>query len=930
MTVVNTLTLNVEGKAHNYAKIYAALLTDEFQRKRAYASIVALYALVNALEKTDLNIQKSMTLFRNPRLNEQYEISDLYVNNHHIDVRVIVDGTAVLLPKTHFENNILPDFYAVVKVDKTLQSAALMGFLKTDGIKTEPFDYHYFSASLDNLISYDEFLLAVNSPKVVSFRKEEHELFQNSYLALMDDELDIDTKNKLIRHMFACPECRTEFCCFTGFEMVSCNSSKYPELLNDKTLDIVGGTAVDDKKYEGKEETVYIGDDDNNQPKEEETVDSEIKEEPEIEEEKEETVSDILDELFNIDEMTEETPQEDKPVDVTPVKEADTPVLVEIKQDDTVKEDNTTEQPYPMPMFKEEDENILLDNNSKDESDELKETDDTDNKIYEDNTDDSIEYLEDNDVDMQIIPSEDNDSVVNQMKPVEEPDLVLYHNTDNKSENEAAIAPNAQTQSDVQKVIVDYDEYGEPIYSYITNIPNGENQDGTSEIKPLDDEDVLNEEFEVYAPEEDTTVSHIKNGGARPVEYVKSDDILESDETDSAPIIKEYSDDDSVKNPSNISELEDISTLGDDSDNWEEEAQKAAEETDEAAEEAVEDIEKTEENPDDILLEESEEDNDDSSGNSAVADTSGEDTSIENDEDEQPQEYEEDEDSENADDDEDVEYIDDDESEEYEDDESEEDENTSSKGKKTLLIAMIVVALLLVSGGFGIFAFLKNNSHNNIADNNNYQENNADNNFFEDGQNQQNDQNNMFEEPQEVQGEIVPSNENQETLPPPPNATAQQQEEVNHVPPLTENDLIPRQNNEPTSDVNKAITNAFSTGGNLVTVRNVNWLCTPQLFTDSAFKKYLQNIDNVLKLNLRKNVLDATEKPQNDTVSVKIAVDNSGNLLKYLISDSSGSGQVDEIVLRSIKETFEGEKAQILNDSNLKADKYYLKVVIKI
>ena len=46
MTVVNTLTLNVEGKAHNYAKIYAALLTDEFQRKRAYASIVALYALI--------------------------------------------------------------------------------------------------------------------------------------------------------------------------------------------------------------------------------------------------------------------------------------------------------------------------------------------------------------------------------------------------------------------------------------------------------------------------------------------------------------------------------------------------------------------------------------------------------------------------------------------------------------------------------------------------------------------------------------------------------------------------------------------------------------------------------------------------------------------------------------------------------------------
>ena len=75
MTTSNVIELNISEKSYSYARIYASLLKDDFQRKRAYASLVALYALIDAFEKTDNEVQKSMTLFRNPILNEQYEIS---------------------------------------------------------------------------------------------------------------------------------------------------------------------------------------------------------------------------------------------------------------------------------------------------------------------------------------------------------------------------------------------------------------------------------------------------------------------------------------------------------------------------------------------------------------------------------------------------------------------------------------------------------------------------------------------------------------------------------------------------------------------------------------------------------------------------------------------------------------------------------------
>lgn len=927
MTVTNTLTLNIEEKAHNYAKIYASLLNDEFQRKRAYASIVALYALVNALEKTDINIQKSMTLFRNPKLNERYEISDLYVNNYHIDVRVIVDGDAVLLPKTHFENNILPDYYAVIKVDKTLKSAVLVGFLKTDGIKTEPFDYHYFSAALENVISYDEFLLNVNAPKVLSFLDKEHELFQNSYLALMDDEIDKETNNKLLGHLFSCPECRAEFCCFTGFEMVSCNSSKYPELISDKTLDIIGANAVEDEKYAGKEESVYIGDENNidnayEEKSDENSLEDTVSEQiTEVEEEKEETVSDILDELFSIDEMTEGTSEEDKSVEIKPaanmveeenesapklVTEEENAITeteeVAISPDDEV----INEEQYPMPMFKDEEDEIG--SGEKYDDGELNSDDNDIDKIYDDDSDNNIEYVEENDVDMQVIPSDETPEDSTELNvSEEEPDLVLYHNEEVSENDTTAKELSAQDKSDVQKVIVDYDEYGEPIYSYITNVSNDEEQ--TENIAISDDENVLNEEFEVYAPEEDSEITNIKNGSSRPVEYVEADDI-----TEDADIL-----DDSTSEISTISEVEDISSLDDDNDNWEEEAQRTAEAENEEPVAETEIAENVDEEVTDI--EEDYANEDLTEGKTVPGDDLEEESSSE---DENNEEYE------TSDSEEDDDF------EEYDEDSDEIGDETiqdGSKGKRSAVIAMIIILLVLVSSGFGIFAFFKHNSNNVTEVNNGYQENNTENNFFENGENGQNEQpeenNDMFGEPAEIQGEIIPAEENGEELPPPPE-TNEQPEEINHVEPLTEQDLIVTRNNEPVSDVNTAITNAFSNNGNTVSVRNVNWLCTPKLFTDSAFKNYLQNLDNILKLNLRKNVLDATEMPQNDVVSVKMAVDNSGNLLKYVISDSSGSEQIDEIVLRSIKETFDGEKAQILNDSALKADKYYLKVVIKI
>ena len=875
MSITNTIKLTIDEKSYGYAKIYSSLLADEFQRKRAYASILALYSFLNILEKTPYEIQKAMTLFRNPLINEQYEIADLYFNGWHLDVRVVTGGDAVLIPKIHYDADIVPDFYIVIKVDSELKNAELIGIADTSNMEKEAFDYHYYSVGFDSLISYDDFLKKIQNKKVVNFNNEDHELFRESYLGLMDSEIDNQTKNKILKHLFECDECRTEFCCFTGFEMVSCNSSKYPELLDDHTLSIIGSQSVDDRKYEGKEETIYI--DDNSE--EEETG--------------EETVSDILDELFNIEEdFIEDT-------DSVTEKSIDSDVAFPTTEEDNeiqVIEDISTEN---LNMDKQNDDLEIIDDYS---------SVDTPPGITLNN--DEMEVIQE-DVYSELSLKSDIEVIgANTADELDEKEDMVLLDSSVDSDLITEDTGNLQlgNEDNIQKVIVDYDENNKPVYSYITPVNQDEAENITSEIEPIDD-DILS--------------------ATDDIEY-EVDSYGEGEQTEDLADEKIYSENETIDDTSQDNDFA------------------------ESKDEFVVDID---DNNSQLINEENDIDVSDTNENYKTEKTLSSDDEELPGTDETPQKYEEykDDDSENVeeydeykdDDSEDVgeydEYKDDDagkteeyedyneDDQEYDDDEEVEipEEKISKGSSKVALLVLSIVVLVSFIGG-GAFFLLKNKSNTEVA----ASDKQNDSNVIE-IQNQQ-QANDMFEQPIETgsseQGTNTVNADNIASQPPVENPMTDSMPTTGTiaVPPLTESDLIKPTERQSHGDVNKAIANAFAQNGSGVSLRGLNWFCTSELFSDRIFKNYLQNLDNTLKQNLKNNILNATQTPPKDTVAAKFAVDNNGNLQKVIISESSGLEEIDNIVLQSIKESFEGEKSMILNDSALKSDMYYLKVVIKL
>ncbi len=981
MTTTNTIELDITEKSHNYAKIYASLIDDEYQRKRAYGEIVALYAFLDVIEKTNFDIQKSMTLFRNPKLNEEYEISDIYINNHHVNIRVFVEGEGVLIPKIHFEAGIVPDFYAVIKVNKTLTTAELIGFIDTENIRKEDFDKNYYSVLLNTLITYEEFLTKACSDKVYNFEEKEHEQFKKLYLSLTDNELKKEDKEKLLQHIFKCRECRTEFCCFTGFEMVSCNTVKYPDIMNDQTLNIIGSVAVNEGNYEGKEETIDISDKIQNkivpEPQEEfkepenniseeknsdinkkEIAPKEERKEPEekhtekeempkkqgnsqkpaeeavqhsetefkkVEEpQKDVTVSDILDELFSLDEgfndidgeLDDKTIEEDLQETLT---SKDEPAVTTITENEEEKHSalssNLTTDTIETESFDDED---LTETIQKEEVEILSETI-TEEDIHVKNRENSILISEDENEEENTNKSYSENEIVEETSSSSELEIIEEDDSEEENGNKAEdyseeenIELLNQNEEEEKEELTVLDGQNEQTSSI--NDENILNKDNTSNLE-IKEEKTSENEIEIlptntarnlqkvivdYDEYGEPIYSYVNNASEEAEEETDTEEIEEIEE--------ENFEDLNERENENSLEDEELNEVMLENENEEEEITAGEPEMIKPVNDEDNEI-KIDEEPENLEeIEEKEEIN-------TPVNTAAE-----------YEEYAEEEENHiETSHDEDINSEYEDETGDYEEYENEGDENEeetlpSKKSKKTLPLIFALVVLFIVGGGIGGYFLYKNHANN------------------EENFQPQNDNNAELEQPvqneqtEEAPIELLPQDNPENIIEIPQNNDGNNNEEQpkeEYVPPLTENDLLKNENKQPVT-IHEAMANAFTGTANTLSLKEVQWQCKPQLYANETFKTYLQQLDDMFKLNLRKNILNATEIPENRTITVKMAIANDGNLERVQIADSSQSAQIDDIVLQSINETFDGEKSVIINSGEGKSDFYYLKLVIKL
>ena len=221
------------------------------------------------------------------------------------------------------------------------------------------------------------------------------------------------------------------------------------------------------------------------------------------------------------------------------------------------------------------------------------------------------------------------------------------------------------------------------------------------------------------------------------------------------------------------------------------------------------------------------------------------------------------------------------------------------KGKKGMTMLLVVVAALM--GVLTLTTFIKNGKSSQTA--------------------------NL---PTASEGEIIDNLSNPpETLPveQPPVETNIPVAQMPKTPETQEAAEAKAQTEMPAAKVTAAPVNEPVVKGQFAPeIKKVTFEIPDYLSYSEGIRKYLQTVGRSVKLSATSDLLLTTDYSKTDRVKVALTLTPAGNIKKADIAISSGSDQIDQIVLQSVKNTLNIVKPPA---DEVKGDEFNLAVIMK-
>lgn len=191
----------IESSELNDVKELCGCIKDSKKRNLAVANMLA--AEISKKYFQEIKLDSVTTLHEIPAVLEDINIADIYIKNNYIDVKIYFENDLPSIPKSHFENNILPLAYMFIKVNDDLSSATVTGFAITSSIDAKKEQGEYIILTEEELVSYYDLEnnLAYNDEIDID------ESFEVDIFNYLDNKLE--DKSTFFNILIASPEART-------------------------------------------------------------------------------------------------------------------------------------------------------------------------------------------------------------------------------------------------------------------------------------------------------------------------------------------------------------------------------------------------------------------------------------------------------------------------------------------------------------------------------------------------------------------------------------------------------------------------------------------------------------------------------------------------------------------------------------------------
>lgn len=136
----------IEQENKTEAEFMSRSFVNSTIKNRAYINALGAELVMKYLASEGIDISDTHNLHSISKILEKIDISDILLPNIHIDVRVIFDENQIFIPKTHFQLEITPDIYVVLKLAKDFSHVEFLGYFEPDSLNLKLCnnDYYFF------------------------------------------------------------------------------------------------------------------------------------------------------------------------------------------------------------------------------------------------------------------------------------------------------------------------------------------------------------------------------------------------------------------------------------------------------------------------------------------------------------------------------------------------------------------------------------------------------------------------------------------------------------------------------------------------------------------------------------------------------------------------------------------------------------------
>ncbi len=214
----------IDEKDEINASITAKEFTKEEIRNRVYYNSLGAQLAQKFLASENVDVSNIYNIHNIRKILENFDISDIMLNNIHIDVRVIFNENYIFIPKSHFNYEIQPDIYLVLLMSNDKKYMKFLGFFEPKLInKNNQNENFYFieKEKLTSPVNLKTFIERFDGSTEQSLSDDAIEEADIMMLSMVDHDITEEDKKTLLKNLVKSAKLRDRFIEFENFELLA-------------------------------------------------------------------------------------------------------------------------------------------------------------------------------------------------------------------------------------------------------------------------------------------------------------------------------------------------------------------------------------------------------------------------------------------------------------------------------------------------------------------------------------------------------------------------------------------------------------------------------------------------------------------------------------------------------------------------------------